>query len=59
MSIKSSFLTLSMREQIYLAIIFLTIFSISVILCIIGSLSYEILKADYNQKKLYFYDKYK
>ena len=53
MSIKSRFLTLSMKEQICLAIIFLTLFCISVILCIFGSLSYEILKADYNQKKLF------
>ena len=59
MSIKSGFLTLSMREQICLAIIFLTAFSICVTLCIFGSLSYEILKVDYNQKKLYFYDIYK
>ena len=59
MSIKSRFLTLSMREQICFAILFLTIFSVSVILSIFGSLSYEILKTDYNQKKLYFYDKYK
>ena len=59
MSIKSGFLTLSMREQICLAIIFLTIFGICATLCIFGSLSYEILKVDYNQKKSYFYDKYK
>ena len=59
MNIKSGFLTLSMREQICLAIIFLTAFCICVTLCIFGSLSYEILKVDYNQKKLYFYDIYK
>ena len=59
MSIKSQFLTLSMREQICLTIIFLSIFSILVIICIIGPLVYEILKQDYNQKKIFIYDRYK
>ena len=59
MSIKSGFLTLSMREQICLTIIFLSLFSILVILCIIGPLAYEILKQDYNQKKIFIYDRYK
>ena len=59
MSIKSGFLTLSMREQICLTIILLSLFSILVILCIIGSLAYEILKQDYNQKKIFIYDRYK
>ena len=59
MSIKSQFLTLSMREQICLTIIFLSLFSILVIICIIGPLVYEILKQDYNQKKIFIYDRYK
>ena len=59
MTVKSQFLTLSMREQISLTILFLTIFSLLVILSIIGSLTYQILIQDYNQKKLYFFSKYK
>ena len=59
MSIKSGFLTLSMREQICLTIIFLILFSFLVIVCIIGSLTYEILKEDYNKKKIFIYDRYK
>ena len=59
MSIQSSFLTLSIKDQICILIIFLTLFSITVILCLCCSFSYEILKEDYNQKKLYFYDTYK
>ena len=59
MTVKSQFLTLSMREQISLTILFLTIFSLLVILSIIGSLTYQILTQDYNQKKLYFFSKYK
>ena len=54
-----SFLTLSIKEQICMLIIFLTLFSIIVILCLCCSFSYEILKEDYKQKKLYFFDKYK
>ena len=59
MSLQTSFLTLSIKEQIYILIIFLTLFSIIVILCLCCSFSYEILKEDYKQKKLYFFDKYK
>ena len=59
MNLKSVFLTLSMREQICLAIIFLNLFSLIVILCVSCSFSYEILKEVYNQKKRYFFDKYK
>ena len=59
MSPQKSFLTLSIKEQIYILIIFLTLFSILVILCLCCSFSYEILKEDYKQKKLYFFDKYK
>ena len=59
MSIKTSFLTLSMREQICFAIVLLTIFSLIVILFLSCALSYEILKEDYEVKKLYFYDKFK
>ena len=59
MNLKSVFLTLSMREQICLAIIFLNLFSLIVILCVSCSFSYDILKEVYNQKKRYFFDKYK
>ena len=59
MSIKSIFLTLSMREQICLTILFLSLFSVAVILCIIGSLSYEILKENYKYKKIFIYNIYK
>ena len=59
MSLQASFLTLSIKEQICILIIFLTLFSIIIILCLCCSFSYEILKEDYNQKKLYFFDKYK
>ena len=59
MSIKSRFLSLSMREQICITIIFLTIFSVLVILSIAGSLIYEVLKEDYLIKKLFFYNRYK
>ena len=59
MSLQTSFLTLSIKEQICILIIFLTLFSIIVILCLCCSFSYEILKEDYKQKKLYFLDKYK
>ena len=59
MSLQTSFLTLSIKEQICILIIFLTLFSIIVILCLCCSFSYEILKEDYKQKKLYFFDKYK
>ena len=59
MSLQTSFLTLSIKDQICILIIFLTLFSIIVILGLCCSFSYEILKEDYNQKKLYFYDTYK
>ena len=54
MSLKSSFLTLSMKEQICLTIIVLNLFCLLVILSICGSLSYEFLKEDYYQKKYIF-----
>ena len=59
MSLKSNYLTLSMREQICFAIVLLTVFSILVILSLSCTFCYEILKEDYKQKKLYFYDKFK
>ena len=59
MSLRSSFLTLSMKEQICLTIIVLNLFCLLVILSICGSLSYEFLKEDYYQKKIYFFNKYK
>ena len=52
-------MTLSIKEQIGITIVVLTIFSILVILCLTCSFSYEILKEDYKQKRLYFFDKYK
>ena len=59
MSLKSRFLTLSMKVQIFIAIILLNLFCILVVLSLYGSFGYEILKENYRQKKLYFYDKYK
>jgi len=59
MNLKAKFLTLSMKEQICIAIFVLDIFCALALLSICGSLAYEILKEDFNQKKLYFYDKYK
>ena len=59
MNFKSSFLTLSMKEQICLAIIFLSAFSATIILLLCCSFCYEVLKEDYYLKKYYFYDKYK
>ena len=59
MNLKAKFLTLSMKEQICITIIVLNLFCVLVLLSICGSLAYEILQEDYNQKKLYFYDKYK
>ena len=59
MSLKSKFLTLSMKQQISLTIILLSIFSFLVILSITGPLIYETLKEDYKLKKLYFHKKYK
>ena len=59
MNLKAKFLTLSMKEQICITIFALYLFCILVLLSICCSLAYEILKEDFNQKKLYFYDKYK
>ena len=59
MTIKSSFLSLSMREQVCITIVILTILSILVVLCLSCTFCYEILKEDYKLKKLYFYDKFK
>ena len=59
MSVKSKFLTLSMRQLISLTIILLSIFSFIVVLSISGPLIYETLKADYKLKKLYFHKKFK
>ena len=59
MSLKSGFLTLSMREQICFAILILNFFSLMVILCVACSFCYEILIEDYNKKKRYFFDKFK
>jgi len=59
MSLSSQFLNLSMKQQICISIIFLTIFSILVILAICCTLLYEILYKDYEQKRLYFYNKFK
>ena len=59
MSLQIRFLTLSMKEQIYITIIILTIFCILVVISICCSLSYEFLKDDYKKKQLYFYNKYK
>ena len=59
MNFKSRFLTLSIKEQLGISIILLTIYSVSVILSIFCSFCYQILKIDYRQKKMYFYDRYK
>jgi len=59
MSLKSRFLTLPMKEQIYLTIIMLTIYSLLTILLLTCSFCYEILQEDFKRKKLYFYDRYK
>ena len=59
MSLATRFLNLSMKEQICLAIILLTLFCIGVILIVCCSLMYEILNKDYQQKKEYFYKRYK
>ena len=59
MKLQSKFLTLSMKSQICITIIILTLFCILVILAICCSLVYEILKVDYIQKKKYFYNSYK
>jgi len=59
MSFKSKFLSLPIKNKIYIAIIALNIFCISSIMSIFGSLAYQILKEDFKQKRLYFYEKYK
>ena len=59
MSLQSRFLTLSIKEQVCLTIVILTLFSILVILCLPCSFSYEILREDYKQKKKFFYNEYK
>ena len=59
MSLATLFLSLSMKEQICITIIALTVFCIGVILIVCCSLMYEILMKDYEQKKLYFYQRYK
>ena len=59
MSIKTSFLTLSIREQICLTIIALSLFCFVAVYGICIALSYEFLKEDYKCKKLYFLNKYK
>ena len=59
MSLKNKFLTLPIKNQICIAIITLNLFCIVVILSIFGSLAYQILKEDFKQKRLYFYEKYK
>ena len=59
MSLKARLLTLSIKEQIYITIILLNIFCILVVLLLGCPLSYEFLKEDYNQKKLFFLNKYK
>ena len=59
MSVPSQFLTLSIKEQLFITILILTIFSVIVILCIPGSFSYEILMEDYKKKKKFFYKEYR
>ena len=59
MNIKNKFLTLSMKSQICIVLLSLNLFCVSAILLFYGSFTYEILNKDFNQKKLYFYDKYK
>ena len=58
MSVPSSFLTLSIKEQLWITILMLTIFSFLVILVLPGSFSYEILMEDYKRKKKFFYNEY-
>ena len=58
MSVPSSFLTLSIKEQLWITILILTVFSFLVILALPGSFSYEILMEDYKRKKKFFYNEY-
>jgi len=59
MSLSTSFLNLSIKEQICITIIALTLFCILVILIVCCTLIYEILSKDFQIKKAYFYKKYK
>ena len=59
MSLSTSFLNLSIKEQICITIIALTLFCILVILIVYCTLIYEILSKDFQIKKAYFYKKYK
>jgi len=59
MDIKSYFLHLSLKQQVIIVIIVLTIYSVFVIVSFSCSFFYEVIKKDYNNKKLYFYDRYK
>ena len=54
MSVPSKFLTLAIKEQLWITILILTLFSALVILCLPGSFSYEILMEDYKRKKSFF-----
>ena len=58
MSLSTSFLNLSIKEQICITIIVLTFFCILVILIVCCTLIYEILSKDFQTKKAYFYKKY-
>lgn len=54
MSLKSKFLTLPMKEQIYISIILLTLYSLLTILLLTCSFCYEILQEDFKRKKIIF-----
>ena len=58
MSLKSRFLNLPIKEQICICILFLNLFSLLVILSLTCSFCYEAMKEDYNQKKVYFFNKF-
>ena len=58
MNLKSIFLTLSIKMQIFIIISALNTFCFIVIISFCGTFVYEMLKDEYKQKKLYFYDKY-
>ena len=58
MSIISGFLTLSIKSQLWITILVLTLFSFLVILALPGSFSYEILMENYKRKKNFFYNEY-
>ena len=51
---ENSIKTLSIKEQLWITILVLTIFSFLVILVLPGSFSYEILMEDYKRKKNFF-----